>query len=402
MIVYGHQTIDTVTLYQVVEKKLVQNQRIKKLLDYYDGDQEISRRHYADPEKPNNRITVNYCKHVSDFLTAYLVGVPVELEGASAELRTVMKYNDDPHSTQTAVNYMNTAGFGCELFYMDEDGNARYTPINPLECIFFMNDDLQRDITAFARLVQLEDEKGYTVTLYTADTMQTFLLAAGTGQLVAISEKAPHYWRDVPVNIYENGENLQGSFEQAIPMQDALNKIYSDNVNDFEQFVDAYLVLEGMAGTTPEDIAEMKAQRVLLPPPDSKAYWLTKTVNKDHIKQLQDDLRAQILETCNCPDLKELAGDGFSTSLSGASIRMRLIKTEIAAAKQESNVRKAIMRKVELLYNVLNISGGSADYTAVTPVFTRNFLMTDEEIAIESGSYRYTASTAADDTDTDE
>lgn len=388
MIIYGRGTIDTPTLLQAIEKKLVENVRLKKLLNYYDGKQDILLRFYDDPTKPNNRIVVNYCKHISDFLTAYLVGIPLYMKGASPEVGKALDYNDDPQSVQTAVQYMNTCGFGCELFYTDEQGNARFAPLNPLECIFFMNDDLQQDITAFVRLVELEDEQGYTVTLYTADSMQTFALDAGAQSLTPTSEKLPHYWRDVPVNIYQNGENMQGSFEQAIPMQDALNKIYSDNVNDFEQFVDAYLVLEGMAGTTSEDIAQMKAQRVLLPPADSKAYWLTKSVDKSHIKQLQDDLRAQILEMCNCPDVKEFAGQ--YGDISGAALRLKLIKTEIAATQQENSVRKAALRKVELLYNILSLSNTGAEYTAVEPIFTRNFLLTDAEQYELDGGDRWT------------
>ena len=377
MIVYGHGELDIPTLEDVVERKMCQNVRIKRLLNYYNGKQDILLRYYKDPTKPNNRIVVNYCKHVADFLTAYLVGVPIKFEGASEEFIKTLDYNDDPQSVQTAVTFMNIAGFGCELFYTDSDGNPRYSPINPMECIFFMNDDLQRDITAFARLVADEDLEHYTLTLYTSTDYQTFSLDSGCRTLTPITDKIPHYWGDVPVTLYENGENLQGSFEQAIPMQDALNKIYSDNVNDFEQFVDAYLVLEGMAGTTEEDINSMKAQRVLLPPADSKAYWLTKNVDKSHIKQLQDDLRSQILEMCNCPDIKEFAGQ--YGDVSGAAMRLKLIKTEIAASQQENSVRKAALRKVELIYSILSLAGSSKTYTEVMPVFTRNFLVDDKE-----------------------
>lgn len=373
MIIYNSGNIDVPTLKKAIEKKLTANTRVKKLLDYYEGRQEILTRYYSDPTKPNNRIVVNYCKDCADFLTSYLVGVPVKYEGADPDLVRVLDYNDDPQAVQSAVEYMNIAGFCCELFYTDEDGEPRYTPLNPLECIVFMNDDLQRDITAFCRVVELETPKGgYAVTLYTATTTTEYKMDTGTGSLTPLETK-PHYWGDVPVNLYENGEAMQGSFEQAIPIQDALNKVYSDNVNDFEQFVDAYLVLEGMTGTQAEDIENMKWQRVLLPPPDSKAYWLTKSVDKSHIKQLQDDLRTAFLETCNVPDVKELSGMGGDAS--GVSIRMKLIKTETQAGKQENAVKKAILRKVELLYNILSLSHSGKEYTGVTPKFTRNYLM---------------------------
>lgn len=388
MIVYGEETISTPVIIKAIGDKVKENTRLSHLRDYYDGKQDILLRFYEDPTKPNNRIVVNYCKHISDFLTSYLVGQPVYYKDAPTPLLKTLEYNDESESLSKAVTDMNNFGFGCELFYIDEDGNARYSTIPPEECIYFMDNSLQQNITAFVRVVKRPEEKGgYDVTLYSAEDYQEFLCDEAVSTLTPVSEKIVHYWRDVPVNIYQNGENMQGSYEQIIPLQDALNKLTSDNVNDFESFVDSYLVLEGMQGTTSEDIEEMKTQRVLLTDRDSKAYWLTKQVNKDHVKQLQDDLRANILEMGNCPDLKDMTSG--ITDISGVGIRMKLIKTEIAASRQERYVTKAIQRKIELLYNILSIGSSEDSYTKVVPLFTRNFLMTDEEKMTESGWGRF-------------
>jgi SPP1 family phage portal protein len=164
---------------------------------------------------------------------------------------------------------------------------------------------------------------------------------------------------------------MQGNFEQIIPLQDALNKVVSDSVNDWESFVDSYLVLEGMQGTTPEDIAEMKANRVLLTDADSKAYWLTKQADNDRVKTMQDDLRTMILELGNVPDMQDITG----LSVSGEAMKFRLTKTEIQASRIERIVTRGIQRKVELLYKVLSLTGDNMAYTEVVPVFTRNFIM---------------------------
>ena len=94
MIVYGAKVLDTPTIIKAMQDKEKQNVRIKKLQDYYNGLHEICYRHYDDPTKPNNRIVVNYCKDIADFLTAYVCGVPVEYN-ATGKIADTLAYNDD-------------------------------------------------------------------------------------------------------------------------------------------------------------------------------------------------------------------------------------------------------------------------------------------------------------------
>lgn len=376
MIIYGEKALDTPTIIKAMQDKEKQNVRIKRLQDYYNGRHDIMYRYYEDSTKPNNRIVVNYCKDIADFLTAYVVGIPVKYETIPEVIQNTLNYNDEADEMMSVVHDMVVCGFGCELCYTDEDGEARYSNIDPVECIVFMNDDLQGDIVGFVRMIKRDETLGgYDVTVYTATTEQEFIADEAISTLTPTSEEREHYWGDVPVVIYKNGDNMQGNFEQIIPMQDALNKVVSDSVNDWESFVDSYLVLEGMQGTTTEDIADMKKNRVLLTDPDSKAYWLIKDTNNDRVKTLQDDLRKLILELGNVPDLQEISG----LPTSGEAMRMKLTKTEIQASRLERVITKGLQRKIELLYRILSLTSNGTEYTAVTPIFTRNFIMGEGE-----------------------
>lgn len=376
MIIYGEKALDTPTIIKAMQDKEKQNVRIKRLQDYYNGRHDIMYRYYEDSTKPNNRIVVNYCKDIADFLTAYVVGIPVKYETIPEVIQNTLNYNDEADEMMSVVHDMVVCGFGCELCYTDEDGEARYSNIDPMECIVFMNDDLQGDIVGFVRMIKRDETLGgYDVTVYNATTEQEFIADEAISTLTPTSEEREHYWGDVPVVIYKNGDNMQGNFEQIIPMQDALNKVVSDSVNDWESFVDSYLVLEGMQGTTTEDIAAMKKNRVLLTDPDSKAYWLIKDTNNDRVKTLQDDLRKLILELGNVPDLQEISG----LPTSGEAMRMKLTKTEIQASRLERVITKGLQRKIELLYRILSLTSNGTEYTAVTPIFTRNFIMGEGE-----------------------
>lgn len=385
MIVYNSNIgeLDTLTIIELLNQKQKHNIRLKRLQDYYEGNHDILQRVYDDPTKPNNRIVTNYCKDITDFLTSYVAGRPVAFKNAPKPLAEVLTENDEQWECQEVVHDMIVNGFACELFYTDENGEPRYNNINPLECIFILESDLQEDLTGFIRAIKQADGS-YIVYVYNNVSMRVFKATESLSELTQIQEETPHYFGAVPVVFYPNGAEMQGNFEQVIPMQDALNKVVSDSVNDWESFVDSYLVLEGLQGTTASDIAEMKANRVLLMNNEDKAYWLTKQADNTRIKVLQDDLRATILELGNVPDLKDISGLGIS----GEAMRYRLTKSEIQASRLERIITKGIMRKLMLLSNILALTGKAIDYTTIKPIFYRNFIVgynANEEMALFSG-----------------
>lgn len=380
MIIKTAQPLTGAFIVKAIRNKLDANHRLQRLQDYYNGKHDILLRQYDDPIKPNNKIVVNYCKSIADFMTAYLVGVPVTYE-APPIIVDSLNYNDNDDTTmQTALN-MNIHGFGCELFYTDSDGLPRFESIDPRECIFILDDTLEALLTGFIRVYPDPDDiDGYNVTVYTSIDYTDYKLSLSIGELQPVGEAIPHYFQDVPVVLYRNNNEFSGTFEGVISLQDALNKLVSDEINDFESFVDAYLVLEGMQATTPEDIAKMKRDRVLLLDPDSKAYWLIKDVNNAHIRELKTSLATQIRELANLPDLENLGSFGAS----GVALQFKLIRTEIQAAKQERIIKRGIQRKLELLYNIFNMTSNIGKYTDVDITFERNFIMLTED-AIRQG-----------------
>lgn len=381
MVIYNKTgTVDHPFIIKAINEKLSYNVRIKRLQDYYKGAQDILLRDYDDPTKPNNKIPVNYCKDIADFLTAYLVGVPIEYDAPQIVL-DLLNYNDNDEITQNIALSMNVAGMGAELFYIDSDGIPRFNRIDPTEAIFVYDDALRGNLTHFIRLFPKDDKaEGYYVTVYDNVAYQEYELTLAVSDLAPIGGAVNHYFGDVPAILYLNNDEQQGSYEQIIHLQNALNKILSDEVNSFESFVDAYLVLEGMQATQTEDIEQMKVNRVLLTDAQSKAYWLVKDVNNEHIKQLKNDILDYIRELGKLPDIKDIGGLGTS----GEAIRMKLIKTEIQAAKQERVLTKGIQRKMELLYNVLKLTDPSiGQYTDVVPTFARNFLIESEADSIK-------------------
>jgi len=376
MVIKTAQPLDNAFIVKAVRDKLQENHRLQRLQDYYEGKQDILLRAYGDPTKPNNKVVVNYCKNIADFLTAYLVGVPIEYEAPQIILDS-LNYNDNDETTQSIVLNMNTMGIGCELFYTDSDSIPRFASIDPRESIFIMDDSIEEVLTAFIRIYPKEEEtEGYNVTVYTDTEYTQYDLSLAVGELKAAGASKKHFFQDVPAIMYSNNRERIGTFEGIIPLQNALNKLVSDELNDFESFVDAYLVLEGLQATQPEDIAKMKQDRVLLLDADAKAYWLIKQVNNDHIRELKDNITGKIRELGSIPDMEDMGSFGSS----GVALQFKLIPTEIQASKQERVVQRGIQRKLELLYNIFRITDPAmGSYTDVKVKFERNFIMLAED-----------------------
>jgi SPP1 family phage portal protein len=331
MIIKTTQIINNAFIVDAVNKKIVDNVRLQRLQDYYEGKHDILLRHYTDTTKPNNRIVVNFCKKIADFLTGYLVGVAVKYDAPQIILDS-LNYNDEADTTQQIVRSMNIMGIGCELFYTDADGIPRFANIDARESIFIIDDSIEGNLTAYIRLYPNADNPDlYNVTIYTADHYTEYRLTRAVSELTAIGESVLHFFDDVPVIMYPNNPELSGAYEGIISLQNALNTVMSDEVNDFESFVDAYLVLNGLQGTQPEDIANMKRDRLLLLDENSQAMWLTKNVNNTHIKELKESIISKIHELGCVPDIENMGAFGSS----GISLRYKLLHTELQAAKQE-------------------------------------------------------------------
>ena len=288
-----------------------------------------------------------------------------------------MGYSDEAETTQSVVRYMNIMGLGCELLYNDEEGIPRFTSVDPRESIFILDDTIQGNIKAFIRIYPNADNANiYNLVLYSHIDYTEYQLNRVVGDLKHIKSNS-HFFGDVPVILYPNNPEYSGTFEGIISLQNAINTIISDEVNDFESFVDAYLALTGLNATNTDDIARMKQNRILLLGDGTKAEWLIKNVNPAHIEQLKNSIIKKIHEMGSIPDIEHLGSFGTS----GVALRFKMIGTEMQASKQERVVYRGLKRRLELLYNILNVTDKSIGvFTDVKIEFERNFVVALDEM----------------------
>ncbi|MCQ2330407.1 MAG: phage portal protein [Paludibacteraceae bacterium] len=366
-----------------IEHNRVEAARRANLFNYYNGKHAIANRHYEDDTKPNNKITNPYPHYITDTITGYFIGEPVTYKMLDAELNNtlaaIMKYNDEASENAELAKCCSVCGVAYEMLWIDAEGEIRFTNVNPIDGIAIYDTDIDPEMLYFLRYYKdydiVSNQDVEYVECYSRNDYRLYRRSVAAYELV---EQRAHSFGMVPVIEYKNNAELSGDFELVISLIDAYDAMESDNVNDADYLADAYLMLKGMMGTTSDDIAAMKQNRVLLLENDSDAAWLTKNINDSQSENMKVRIDRDIHKLSFCPDLSD---ENFASNASGVAIRYKLLGLENLTAKKESLFKKGLQKRLEIICNYLAMLGTAYDYTTVEIVFTRNLPTNLEEVA---------------------
>ena len=365
-------TKDIITKF--IEKDRAENARKIKLYDYYQGKHSILQRAYDDASKPNNRVVNPYANYITTMMTGYFIGEPVEYtsedEQALESLKEIFEYNDEPSVNKEIAKWQSICGEGYDIIYIDKDGNTRFKALPALGMIPIYNDDIDEELLYVIRYWSVNDietnQNLEYVEVYSRNSITKY--RKDTSGLTVIDDKF-HVFGQVPVTPYYNNTECQGDFELVISEIDAYDSFESDSVNEADYFADSYLVLSGMEGTTSEDIATMKTNRVLVFPEGGSGTWLTKSVNDSWIENEKKRLDQDIHKFSFCPPMTD---ENFASNASGVAMRYKLLGLEDKTGVKETEFEKGLRRRIELIYTIMRKVNGDMAYLDINIVFTRN------------------------------
>lgn len=354
--------------------------KLKKYRDYYDGKQDILRKKATDTGKPCNKIVVNYCYNITENYQGYLTGIPIRYNSNNlSDILDILNYNDvrteDNELLRNALIY----GKSFEICYIDEEGKQRFTVLDTRECIPVYDNTLTNELLYVIRFWNEKDigksteTEQYYVEVYSSENITRYKSHQGFSSLQFISE-TPHHYGMCPVTVFKLNEDEVSIFDKVISLQDGYNQLISDEVDDFDAFADAYLVLKGMTADE-DDLVDMKQNRVLLLDTDSSAEYLTKSISDTQITNMLSNFNEQIHKISNSPDFS----DEKLLAQSGIAMRYKLVGFENQSSNIEANMTKALQRRIELLCSILsltNIDNNEATWRDVQIIFTRNLPQT--------------------------
>lgn len=404
--------------------------RLNKLAEYYLGEQKILKR-TAPYGKPNNHIVHPFGNYIVDINVGYFLGEKITYNASSPaeedgndkttsaigkvakaikkgfqkivdavgggllpRLTEINEYNDEAAANADLGTDAGIFGIARELLYMDEDGNIRFTPLDPRTVIPVFDNTVENRLLYGIRFWTDRDILTKNViefaTVYSRSDEITYKRVK-SGSWAEIGAATEHHWGEVPINLYSNNRMEIGDFELVIPLIDAYDSTQSDSVNDAEAFADAYLALMGMEIDTEETAPEgggesegqkkiraMKDNRVLILPEGGDAKWLIKEVNDTYLENLKTRIAAEIHKFSKTPAMTD---ENFAANASGVAMKYKLMGLEAMTAQKERAFRKGLQRRIELICNILAVKGKKYSYTDIGMSFKRNIPANFSEIA---------------------
>lgn len=368
------QELNTELLYKMINKfRLSIEPKLQKYKNYYDGIQAILNKSYSDPTKPCNRTVINYCKNIVDSYCGYLAApncISYSSEQDISDVMEILKYNDyqaeDSDFLLDALIY----GTACELMYIDNTGHTRFRLINPTNCFGIFDDSLSKDLLYFVRMYKVndwDDSDLYNVDVYSDYDIKHYQAYGMSGALTYIGEE-PHYFSQCPANIFTLPDE-KNIFDCIIGLQDAVNELLSDEIDDFSAFCDAYLALTGV-DADPEDVQEMKKNRVLILPEGAVPQWVTKNASDQQIENILKRIHDSIYRIASCVDFSSEAL--MSGIASGLSIHYKMSGMEYRAGIIEGIMKKALQRRVEIICGIASLKLGEEVFRDIEISFKRN------------------------------
>lgn len=355
---------DTEITNQVLNDVIAYNEkykdRLKKLGNYYVGNQEIMKRTKEDRLK-NNKVMINHAKYITDTNVGYLLGNPVDYQVGKNEDGTPT-YNIQPildvYKKQT-INDLDTElakdisifGYQYEYVYANADAEPRSCEIDDDNAVIVYDDTVEHN-KLFA-LIYRPIYKGNVFKYWDIifiDDKQEIHYKSSDKTLTKQGKVKPHAFGKVPLICYKNNPELLGDFEPVISLIDAYNILQSDRVNDKEQLVDAILCLYGM--DFDDDQADMlKESRMLANiPADGKVEYLVKTLNENEVDVLRQNIENDIHKISMVPNMSD---ENFANNSSGVAIRYKLLSFEQNIKNKERYMEKGLMERFELYNNFL-------------------------------------------------
>lgn len=344
--------------------------KLNKYYNYYQGKQAILSKYYEDPSKPCNRIVTNYCFNITSNYTGYLTGIDITYSSPDdiSVIQDILNYNDVSQTDSALLKNALIFGVAYEIAYIDDNKMQRFKVLDPRECIPVYYNDLDQTIAAvirFYRFESVDHQDEYFIEIYEPARTRVYRSSVNFSTHELMSEM-PNYYGQVPITVFPLNDEQESIFDKIMGLQDAYNTLMSSEIDDFESFCDAYLVLKNVDADA-DDIAAMKQNRVLLLPADGSAEYLTKSISDTQIENMLSNLNDTIHKIANSPDFSQ---ESFGTS-SGIALRFRLLGFENTAGAIEKNMTKALQKRIELICAILSLTGDDM-WRDIQIKFTRN------------------------------
>jgi len=213
-----------------------------------------------------------------------------------------------------------------------------------------------------------------TVEVYSKYELLRYKAEKAGGKEITLIEQKINLYGIVPMIEYSNNRYHHSDFQKVKTYLIDLDKTETTESNTIHYINDAIIVFTNVKATA-EKIKNMIDNRaVFLPTTDglpADIKYLEKTMNINDMQTRLKDLRKSIYSQSFTP---ELTSEEMSKNVSGKALEGMYVNTETIATKKQSQIRKGIMIRNDIIFAIINenLVGKPYDYYSIMPQFKKN------------------------------
>jgi len=418
--IYEYPRVEEFT--SLSEKELVQLiEENREFWDKYSENEQyyiganvaIASKRNVDSNNPDSRVAVPYARTMTQIVKGYmfkagLITYDSDNDQYMEVLQEIFDRNDETLKTSELGESQSKYGLGVELMYIDEEAELRFTNVNPKECIFLNNMEIEPKLSGAIRYYLIDEDKQsknnvkkYRLEVYYLDRVEVYNLEENSSNNFKITSKVDEYpnpFGKIPFVLYKNNQEFHADYEPVKPLVDAYDILASDSTNELNRFASAYLILKDYVFSNPDDdnmkkreLEKIKTRRVLeFLDGQGGAEFLTKDIPSDFFETVKGTLREDIEYHSHIPDFRS---KNFSNA-SGVSMMWALFDFENFCSDKETLFSKGLQHRIDLINTYLKIR--DVQFEKVNIRFKRNTPVNLTEI-IENATKLKNAGLLADE-----
>lgn len=342
--------------------------RYRKLLNAYENKYDIFKRKKKAPYKPDNRISVNFAKYITDTFNGFFIGNPIKISSSDKKINDYIqfldKFNDQDDNNAELSKMCSIFGHAFEMYYIN-DTNIGITYVSPLESFMIYDDSIVEEPMFFVRYYKDANDvvRG---SFSDSKNVQYFHIDGG----IKFDDVKPHGFNGVPASEYVENAERQSIFESELSMINAYNKALSEKANDIDYFADAYLKV---LGETLDDqgLAKIRDNRIINFDGDAKSLiveFMQKPNGDTSQENFLNRIERLIYQTSMVANISD---ENFGTS-SGIALKYKLLAMTNLAKTKERKFTSGMNRRYKLIFSNPLSNMKVNDWVKIDYKFTMN------------------------------
>lgn len=366
-------TIERIEKY-IEDFKFRYQPRLLKNKRYFDCKNDtIMNRTFVDVTKPNNKIATPWANLVCNLISGYFAGKSITYDTQSEELKAILtSYSvKEVSHNQSIAKDCSIYGIAAELLFINGNKQVQFEKIEPSTVIPIYSTDITKELIYCIRFWDSTDilTNETTTNIEVYDSREITYYSKSVNGTV-LTGKESHYFKEVPINIYYNNEDLSGDAEKVHHLIDGYDLSLSDTANFREELNDSYLCFRN-TNLDEEAIISMKQNRIICIEDteqgmQSDVSWLNKDSNDTENENYKNRLASDI-KMFSC--ISELENKSHTTA---TAAKLSMMALEQSCATKETYFRKALLNRWEMVCNYYNLLGSNISIEDLKITFLRN------------------------------